>query len=181
MILKIAIVFICIVLFKVIYNLYYFLLAKKYLKEYLNYVKNQNNWSIRENRQKIIKVLEKAGIEDSDQPVTEPAGYGFVRSSSFSVFKNIAVLRRDVVEIINGDLREAVNVYKSRIFESFNSIYWVELIIFLPRVLLSYLGVSAGSIFIKIIQLLWWILAFASTLVGIFFNKEFSAWIGKFL
>ncbi len=177
MILRITVVFICIALFKVIYNLYYFLLAKRYLKEYLIYVKNQKRWFIRENRQKIAKLLEQAGIVDSDQPITEPAGYGLVRSSSFSIFKNMAVLRADIVKIISSNFREAVSVYRSRIFESFNPVYWVETTIYLPKVILTYLGFKSDKSLIKIFQLIWWIIAAISTVVGIVFNNGFINWV----
>lgn len=176
---KLILLIIFILLFKVIYNLYYYLLANLYYKKYIEYVKNQKSWFIEEHKQKIIKLFVKAGIEDSEQPHTELAGFGMVRSSNFSIFKNLTVLRQDIVELINGDFHEAIGVYKQRIFETFNPFYWIEQVIFLPKTIFSYIGIPAESIFIKIILLLYWLISFASTIIGIFFNKEFINWFYK--
>ena len=152
-------------------------MADRYLKEYITFVKESKSWFIRENRQSIIKLLKKAGIEDTDQPITELAGYGMVRSSTFSVFKNIGVRRQEIVEIINGDLREAKSVYRNRIFETFNPIYWIETIFYLPQIISGYLGFKSNSLIVKLFQILWWIIAAISTIIGILFNKEFIMWL----
>jgi len=170
-----------IILGKALYNVYYFFLVKRYLEKYQNYVKSKKGWYIRENRQKIIKVLENAGIEDVTQPHVEPMGWGFVSTAGFSVFKNLSTLRTDIVPIILGGLREAVSVYKSRIQESFNPVFWFETFAFLPRIMLRYLGLSSDGIVVKLAQFVWWVLVFLSTVTSIFFNKEFTDWVRSIL
>lgn len=163
---------------KVIYNLYHFILAEYYYKKYLDFVKNTTrDWFIREHKQSIVKLLEKAGIEDAYQPRTEFAGCGMVRSSSFSVFRNLSVLDKDIINIINGNFHETIGVYKQRIFDTFNPFYWIEMFINLPTKVLDYLGLKSQNVFVKIIQLIWWLITLLATFIGILFNSEFTNWI----
>lgn len=169
-------IILAILIFNFTYNLYYFFLAKYYYSRYVKHIED-GDWFIRENRQNIEKLFRQAGIEDSLIPDTEPAGYGFVRTGSFSVFMNMANLRSDVVQIINGDFREAIAVYRNRAVNTFNPFSWVEFIIFLPKHLFSYLGVSSDSIFIKIMQLIYWLLGLVGTISSIVFNQQLIDWI----
>lgn len=162
--------------FKFVYNIYYYFLAKKNYSRYINHVKN-GDWYVRENRQNIENLLVKAGIEDSTIPETELAGYGFVRTGSFSVFKNMAVIRSDVAEIMNGNLREAIAVYKYRAVNTFNPFTWIEFIVYLPKHLFSYLGIGPDSLFIKIIQLIYWLFGLFGTISSLIFNQQLIDWI----
>ncbi|MBI2032336.1 MAG: hypothetical protein HYT09_01695 [Candidatus Levybacteria bacterium] len=173
---KILILTLFLVSLKVLYNLYYFWTAERYYKEYKEYVKDSKSWFIKEHRQQIVKLFKKAGLEDTNQPDVEPIGYGLVSTGSFSVYRNLALLRNDIVIIINGQFREALGIYKQRIFEAFNPIYWVEQLIFLPRIIFSYLGIKSTNVIVKSAQLIWFLIGAVSIIVGIFFNKEFILW-----
>lgn len=61
----------------------------------------------------------------------------------------------NVIEII----RDALAIFLNRILESLNPLYWIETIINLPKTALIYLGLPSESVFIKALQLIWWILA----------------------
>ncbi len=178
---KIIVVPVLLVVLKAIYNLYYFLIAKRYYREYIKYTKGSKSWYVKEHRQQIITLFKKAGLEDTNQPDAEPMGYGLVSTGSFSVYRNLALLREDIVIIINGQFHEAIGVYKQRIFEAFNPIYWVEQLIFLPRDIFSYLGIKSTNIIVKSTQLIWFLIGAVSIIVGIFFNKEFTSWVQSIL
>ena len=60
--------------------------------------------------------------------------------------------------------KNAIGVFKGRIFESINPKYWIDCVLFLPKNLLMYLNVSAESIFIKIFQLIYWLFGIILTL-----------------
>lgn len=162
---------------RVIYNLYNFWLTKYYYKKYVEFVKNSKSWFVREHKQKIVSLFERAGIEDCTLPNTELAGYGFVRTGNFSVFRNISILREDVVTVINGNFHEAIGVYKQRIIDTFNPFYWIESFFQLPTSILKYIGLKPQSIIVKILQILWWLIVAVSTVVGIVFNSEFVNWL----
>lgn len=162
---------------RVIYNIYYLFLTKIYYKKYKDYLKGSKDWFLTEHKQKIIKLFKNAGIGDTTRPDTEPAGYGLVRTSNFSVLQNITVLREDIIVIINSDFRESIGIYKQRIFDTFNPFFWIEVFFHLPTEVFKFLGIGPEKIIVKIFQILWWIIVAISTIVGILFNNEFINWL----
>lgn len=161
---------------KILYNLYNFSVTKYLYKKYIEYIKGSKSWFIKEHKQRIINLFQRAGIKDSYQPNVELAGYGMVSTGNVSVFQNLSVLRKDIVTIINGDFREAIGIYRQRMLEAINPFYLIESFFQLPRLVLEYLGIKPESVFIKLFQLLWWTIVAISTLIGIFFNREFIVW-----
>lgn len=55
---------------------------------------------------------------------------------------------------------EAEGVYRQRIFDSFSPVYWIELIIYAPKKLLTYLGFDETKILFKacniLLTFIWW-------------------------
>jgi hypothetical protein len=148
-----------------------------YVKKYRHYLDNHRDWYITRNRQSIVDLLTKANVEDCFLPHVEPIGYGQIQTGSISVFKNLAMLRVDVCGVVGQYLIEAQGVFKSRMLNSFNPIFWLEFVIFLPKNLLSYLGFKSEGTFVKLLQIAWWCIAAISTLAGIFFNKELVSFV----
>jgi hypothetical protein len=179
MLIKTIFLIILIVLIKIVYNFYYFISVKKYFKKYQEYIENQKDWYIQGHRQKIIKIFEKANLKDYAIPNIEPVGYGFVNTSGIPLFNNIAALREDIATQVVRYFKESEYVYKTRMFDAINPFYWVESFIYLPKNLLNYLGVKIESVAIKIFQIIWWLIVFVSTIVGIIFNESFISWIKK--
>lgn len=179
---KLLLIFLIVFALKVIFNSHYFLLARRYLKEYESYAKDEDNQGIYilENSQNIVKMLKKAGIEDHQLYRQEPTGYGQVMLTTTSIFKNLATEDQEIWNIVRQKLMEAKGVFKYRIIEAFRPIYWFEFIIYLPKIIFDYLGVKGDTIIIRIIQILWWVLSVISMIVGIFFNKHFTDWVGTF-
>lgn len=55
--------------------------------------------------------------------------------------------------------------------------YWIEALIYLPREVLGYLGVSAESAFVKVAQIIWWITTTLLGLLLILYRPELRAFI----
>lgn len=177
---KFILIFIGLVLLKCTYNFYYFLLSLKYRNKYLEYLNEQTGRQanyINGHRQKIITILSKAGIEDTTIALAQPVGYGQLATGNASVFENMANLRVDVAGAMVNKVREAPYVYRSRMLEAFNPIYWIEFLIFLPRNTLGYLGVKPDTLLVRIGQLIWFLFGAASVVVGLLFNTEFINWL----
>lgn len=55
---------------------------------------------------------------------------------------------------------EAEGVYRQRMFDSLNPVYWIELIIYAPKKLLTYLGFDETKILFKtcniLLTFIWW-------------------------
>lgn len=179
---KIIILFVIIICIKVIYNFYYFLLAKWFLKKYKYYIEeNRKDFYISNNRQRIVQLFKKSNIKDTHRSHVESLGLGYVGTSSISLFENISGLREDIVNLVFANLQEACSVFRSRILESFNPVYWGELIIFLPKNILVYLGVKPEKIIIKIFQIFYWIIGVISVVIKIFLNNEPTDWINNLI
>lgn len=166
---------------RLFYYFYYYIKAKKVLDRYENYLENQNDWYISDNRQMIVDMLKKAGIINAQFPYVEYVGFQQVCNSTLSLFNNIATLREDIVRVVHRDLREAKTVFRSRLLATFNPVFYLEIVIYLPKLILEYLGVKKESVVIKLVQTLWWLLQIAGILVGIIFNKRFVDWLNKLM
>ncbi|HTY39620.1 MAG TPA: hypothetical protein VMC43_00810 [Candidatus Paceibacterota bacterium] len=156
-------------------------MAKKYFDKYNQYLrnaaKNINDWSVQENKHRIIEIFKRAGLKDNNLPVIEPGGYGYLNTFSVSFFDNIPMIDKKTPSLVIQFFKESIGVFKSRIFDSVNPIYWLETAVFLPRKIFSYLGVGADSLFVKILQVFWWLASATSIIIGIVFNTEFRIWL----
>ncbi len=180
LILRLLSVFLICVVIKVLYNVYYYFLAKKYFAKYNQYLQNaiddKSDWTIQENKHKIISIFRRASLKDFDLPVIEPGGFGYVKTMKISLFDNLPLTREDIPSIVVQLFRESIGVFRSRMVDAINPIYWLESLVFLPKKLFSYLGVSADSLIIKIFQIIWWLVCATGTIIGIIFNSEFRIW-----
>lgn len=158
--------FIAIILVKVVLNLVKYFQCKHYLKEYQDYI-GDRNWEFIEHQPQIINLFKQAGIEDSFLPHIEPVGFGFVSKSNVSVFNNLGANDTRVIEITFHKFHQAMGVYRSRLIEALNPLYWIEFLVNLPARILTYLGVPPESIVIKIFQLMYWLMA---VIIGFIFG-----------
>ena len=118
------------------------------------------NW-IQENQLEIKKRTLNTGIQDQYQSYMEPLGLGSVQRQSMSALDNLLFLNTEILQSARQILKTAKGHYKVQAFLSFSPLFWVELMIFLPRELLKMVGFeikSKGSQNItNVIQLLYWI------------------------
>ncbi|CDX02168.1 Hypothetical protein DPCES_2281 [Desulfitobacterium hafniense] len=145
-----------IVLLKSLMNLVKYLQCKRYSNQYLTWAVGGDDPSILQTKSQVIKLINSAGIEDVKIPWVQPMGYGKLSSFSAGVLLNYPSKQADMARITYYLFENAIGVYKSRIFEGFNPLFWVELFIFLPKNTLSYLGVSSEGLAVKLSQLIWW-------------------------
>jgi hypothetical protein len=68
-------------------------------------------------------------------------------------------------------LQQTVSVYKSRLAEAINPLYWINVVIFLPRTILEYLGAKGTGLGTKVLQLIYWI---CGTVLAIWKDEIFS-------
>jgi len=159
-------------------NLSRYLQCWNYLEEYKQYIEG-GGWKIVENSLQIIKLFQDAGVEDTTVSHIEEIGYGHLQSFRPSVFRNISNKREDIVRHVLAMFHQAMGSYRSRMYETINPIFWIESLIFLPRQLLKYLGVSPESLPSKILQVIYWVLG---VLVGVYeteLGTLLKDWISK--
>lgn len=173
---KILYFLIAALIIKFLLNLSRYLQCKWYLSKYQNYITNPE-WGFVGDSPQIINLFKNAGIKDVVVTNVEFIGFGHFQSSHPSVFENLTVTRNDVVGAALNMFHKSIGVYRSRMLETINPLYWLEFIIFLPKHLLNYIGISPESIFIKIIQIIYWLLVF---LFGVYredFEGAIREWI----
>lgn len=165
-------IFAILVLFKAFCNFVYLISAKYYYKKYLSWSK-KNNVNIIRYRHSIAKLFKRANVKEHNISRIRPLGYSQIQAVQISAIENIGVLDKELLIHTVTLFEESIGVFKSRMIESFNPLFWIELIIFLPRSIISYLGFKPESIFVRILQVLWWLI----TPVAIFFRDYINQFI----
>ncbi len=147
---------------KFLYNLFKLIENKKLHKIWSNYFKNIDNDKDYDNAITytidIQNHFKQANIKDASIPISQGIGFGQVAVSHTTAFTNLFVNDKRCYQRINDAFLEAKGVYRSRMKESFKISYWIKLIIFLPKNIISYLGLNTETIFTKIFQVMFWLI-----------------------
>ena len=168
---NLVIIFGLVVLAKFIINLSRYLACNRYHKIYDAYLKKPD-WKIEEIQPQIAKLFKEAGIEDSNVPYVEPVGYNQIIRTTVSALENISVRRQDVVQNITAMFHRTKGIYRSRMLDAINPLYWLMFIIFLPKNILQYVGASPESAIVKIAQIVYWLFATIGSLLVRRFKSE---------
>lgn len=171
---------ISIFLYKLMLNFTRLKQIQHYEKEFSAFLCDKPS-KIDEHKLQTIDLFKKAGIKDTYMPVSQPIGFGKVANFNISIFDNFPMSKRTVAEPALLMFKNAIGVYKSRMLESINPLYWIELIVFFPKNILRYIGLdlesSASKLWNVFLTFIWWILC---TVVTIFL-PEIKDSIIKFL
>lgn len=149
------------VIYKALINTNYWYRTNRYKNLYLKYLDEASNqqdkstkdkvneeirWKFVEVTTSIIELFEKAGLKSFQLTITQPTGHNFVSHQQIDFFENLAsVVKIGDIDIPRAVIKyffTAIGVYKKRLKEAFSIIYWAQVIIFLPRMVVAYLGLS---------------------------------------
>ena len=100
----------------------------------------------------------KSGVTTTRFSFAQPIGYGYVSTAKADALDNITQLDDQVVGLIAQAFLTAKGVYKKRILESINPLYWINCILYLPKHIFTYLNFDPDIFFVKLFQLIWWII-----------------------
>ena len=148
----------CAFLYRLTVNVSALLWLKYYEMKYSQYLSGVGS-QYAENEAAVAKLFIGAGLSDRTVPFVQPMGYGQILQGQTSLFNNMSNLREDVVANMKLCFSSARGSYKSRIIENFSPIFWINCVLFLPRTVLTYLGVSTDNFFSKLFQLIYWLSA----------------------
>ena len=172
---KYLIIFVIIWVYRLISNIYYLNRINFLSDEYEKYW-TEKKQSVAEYLSEIINIFKKANIRDKHFSHVVPLGFGQIQTGNVSLFDNFFVNDKRVLSYALSSFEEAKGVYKMRIRENFNPIFWIECIIYLPKNIFKYLGLNESSLPSKICQILYWFIAVFYTL----YNKEINKFIQDF-
>ena len=152
-------------LYKLVRNLSRFIRIKILYKYYYSLCTPNTNPKVWETKQETINLFKIAGIKDSSIPVSKKIWSGYISAFKASLFDNYPNNRSDFAPHYFSMFDEAKGIFKYRIFECFNPFYWLDLIIFAPKNILNYIGVSSEERSTKILNV---VLTFMYWIFGIF-------------
>ena len=115
-----------------------------------------------------MELFSDTGVKEVFFPITQPTGYGMVstaRSSSFTNFPSrVNVLAAAGYEMFV----QAVGERKRQKDEILDPFFWIDFIMFMPRELISYIGINEDTIGTRalrvILTAIWWFASIAFAL-----------------
>jgi len=124
--------------------------------------KKAGEW-VQANQLEIKKRVLNAGISDHLESYMKPKGFGYTQQQDFSALDNLLFMNKELMQISIEILNRAKGSYKVQAMLSFSLLFWIELIIFLPRELFKMAGVENESKsyhnIVNGIQLIYWIIS----------------------
>lgn len=167
------IVVIAFLVFHLLINLVRYIQCRYYLDVFFTWLATgKKGIQLLQGRSTIKKLIKDANLSDPRLPWVQPTGYGLVASSTISVFDNFPSRYEDIARVTTQYINDAIGVYRSRCWQTFNPLYWIQAIIFLPRSVMSYLGASPETISVKLLQLLWWLIVSVGTVAFALYKDE---------
>ena len=170
----------CIVLYKLVRNVISLLKIHYYKKQYIDFLARREN-HIEQYAIQTVQLFKQAGIKDASIPISQPIGFGQVANFNASIFANFPSNKLAFASSSLDMFENAIGVFRARIIECFNPIYWIEQIIFLPKHILLYIGLNSENVAFKISNVLltfiWWLLGVSFSI----FRTDFLNYIIKLL
>lgn len=100
--------------------------------------------------------------KDNFIPLVQPAGLGIVHSMKVRILSQYPSRIQDIAVAQTNLFSSARSQYQYRVRQCFNPLYWLDLVIWLPKNIVSFLGISDELKSVKVIniilQLVYWAL-----------------------
>lgn len=152
----IVISFIILLILNAIYNYYCYAQCNHYLKEFNNWLYDDNyKGNLEMERERVIQLAKQAGVYNVLIPTTRAIGYGQVVNANVNPMNQFPNRMSDVAFQIIRQLESAKGVYRQRMKYSYNPILWIEFITFFPSKIINYLGVNS-KLFKRMSNIIWW-------------------------
>lgn|GEM_PF-2676543 len=182
MLLNVLMLIVLALFIRVLYYFYYYKRGLKYLNilgQYLNKQDKPTEARLQAVSSSIVHLIKITGQSKQTIPVVEAMGFGKLASMKIHPIDNLFNLREDVASANYGLIQKAVSKCRANAINTFNPIYWIEFIIYLPVNVLGYIGLKKDGGIVKLFQVVWWLFAASATIIGVVFNKEFMTWIAE--
>lgn len=172
--------FLVIALIKLVVNAQKLVATKRYMNMYLKWVAGEEN-QVFHHKARVVQLWKDAGAKDASLPYAELAGYGYISTGHASAMENFPNRREDIFQITMRLFYEAIGVYRSRMVETINPVYWLEAVINLPKHTFAYLGASPENVVTKIFQLVWWCVGTLAALVFAIYKTQTEGAIKNYI
>ena len=136
-------------LVKLIINAYRLVRIKYLHKEYKKYTEDLAqeipNWNFVRRTTETKDLLEKSGVGTPTLQRFEAVGGGYGREKVLDVLDNMMMNDNEVATHMIHLFHMAEGAFSFRIIQSINPIYWLETVVFLPSLILEFVGISRTS------------------------------------
>ena len=124
------------------------------------------DYDFAEKTSQIIDLFKKANLANKYISITVPVvGRQYERAKT-SIYDNLFLQNQIISNAIHHNFKQAIGVFKRRIYDSINPIFWIELIIYMPKHTLEFIGVS-GKNRTNIFQVIYWFLGIIISTIAI--------------
>ena len=148
-----------VILLKFSLNLQNYLRIKKLHNCFLDFIHGKQN-NMQMYSQEVLELFKKAHIPDKKIPVSEHIGTQIV-SAVISIQSMFPSTRAEFAAETLCMFESAEGVFHKNMMDSFNPLYWIELLVFLPKKLLAYIGLNPETIAFRLcnalITFIWWV------------------------
>lgn len=156
---KLLIVFAFVVVYKLLTNYIHLKQVQQYEKEFIGFL-SDDSYLIDEHKLQTIDLFKKAGIKDIQTPVSQSMGHGQIANFGASVFTNFPMAQKAIAEPALIMFRNAIGIYKTRMRDAVNPVYWIDLVVFFPKNILCYIGLDSETSAFKLwnvfLTFIWW-------------------------
>lgn len=154
-------------LLKLVINVYKLIRAQKILNLYIEWMVVENtSFNIYHYKSELLDLV--SVIPNKMLPFVQAVGYGQIAKGQTNVMDQFPSLRTDFALAITQTIEEAIGYYKYQIRQCFNPIYWILLIIWLPKNFTLFIGLNDELKTVKVVnfllQLLYWLIIFLKVL-----------------
>ena len=160
---KVLLAFVAIIVFRILTNAFRLKRLRTIERVYREYLSGKET-KFQEYVIELKSIFKSAHVSDVTIPYAQPIGYHQIATSNVSAFENAGSTRQDVVAHILISIDRASGVFKRNMIDSISPLFWINFLIFLPKHLLAYLNVNEKSLLIRIVQVVWWLVAPAAAI-----------------
>nr|WP_315021770.1 hypothetical protein [uncultured Aminipila sp.] len=168
---KYFLIVVAILLYKFLLNLARFIELSKYQDQYYKWLNGSEIHLDLVSSRNRVKSLIKNALGNLNVPYIANMGYGQMASYQVPLFSLYPTNVVDYAKTMLESFEEALGIYRTHMFETFNPFFWINSLIFLPQKIFQYLGVPSQSVLIKLLQIIWW---FATPVAIIFRDRLYQ-------
>ena len=136
-------------------------LHKEYNEYFQGLAQDNASWDFVQRQSEVKDLLVKSGVGNPTLPRVEALGLGQVLNHNLNVIDNMVTNDQEIVQHMVHLFYMAEGTFSFRIRQSINPIFWLETIIFLPSLILGFVGVPSTSSLSKIANIAVWLLGAA--------------------
>lgn len=145
--------------------------------EFSIFVSSGNSTEILEYTHEIRVLFSIAKIQDRSISFMEPIGLGYGRERKINFLENMFVLNSEITPAVNQFFIEAKGYFKYHMLQSINPLYWIDVVVFLPKYFIRFLNMDENRKYARFLTVAYWLLTF----IIFIYEEEIRQIFRKFL